>query len=217
MIQPRVKICCIGSLKEAELAIKYGAFGIGLVGEMPSGPGIIDIKLSGEIVKEVGSEIHTFYLTSKTEAKQIIEEYEQVGSSFIQLVDKVKLSEYPLIRDGVGGAKIVQVVHVMDEGAIAYAKSIENKVDMILLDSGNPGLIIKRLGGTGTTHDWAISKKIVDSIHIPVFLAGGLHPGNVRRAIRDVGSYGLDICSGIRSGGFLIEEKLDHFMRNIVH
>ena len=216
MISPKVKICCISNLNEAALAIKYGAFAIGLVGEMPSGPGVIDIKLSREIVKGVGDKIHTFYLSSKTEAVHIIEEYKQVGSSFIQLVDIVKPYEYQVIRDEIGDVKIVQVIHVMDEGAIAYAQSIEDKVDMILLDSGNPGLATKKLGGTGKTHDWELSKKIVDSVQIPVFLAGGLMPENVRKAVLDVGSYGLDVCSGIRSGGFLDEAKLARLMRNII-
>jgi len=88
-------------------------------------------------------------------------------------------------------------------------------VDAILLDSGNPSLPVKVLGGTGKTHDWSLSKEIVDRCGKPVFLAGGLKAENVREAIERVRPYAVDICSGVRTNGLLDEKKLAPFMNEV--
>ncbi|MFZ2508182.1 MAG: hypothetical protein WAW79_06905, partial [Steroidobacteraceae bacterium] len=85
-------------------------------------------------------------------------------------------------------------------------------VDALLLDSGNPRLTIRELGGTGRVHDWSWSRRIRDSVGVPVLLAGGLHPGNARAAIEVVAPAGLDVCSGLRTGGSLDAGKLAAFL-----
>ena len=107
--------------------------------------------------------------------------------------------------------KIVQVLHVLNEKAINGGIEISKHVDIILLDSGNPNLNIKELGGTGRVHNWEISKKIVENVQIPVFLAGGLNPENAFKAIQEVNPYGLDLCSGVRTNGKLDQQKLTAF------
>jgi phosphoribosylanthranilate isomerase len=89
---------------------------------------------------------------------------------------------------------------------------VSEKVDAILLDSGQPQLAIKQLGGTGRTHDWAVSRRIRDAVDTPVFLAGGLNPENVGKAIVQVAPFGVDVCSGLRPTGRLDETKLIQFM-----
>jgi phosphoribosylanthranilate isomerase len=64
------------------------------------------------------------------------------------------------------------------------------------------------LGGTGRAHDWAISRKIREAIEKPLYLAGGLTPDNVARAIETVQPFGVDVCSGVRTDGKLDERKL---------
>lgn len=86
---------------------------------------------------------------------------------------------------------------------------------MILLDSGNPNLEIKELGGTGRVHNWKLSRKIIESISKPVFLAGGLKPENIREAIEKVKPYGVDLCSGVRTNGRLDLEKLGRFFKEV--
>ena len=85
-------------------------------------------------------------------------------------------------------------------------------MDALLLDSGDPNLKIKELGGTGRTHDWAISGELCRQVNIPVFLAGGLTPSNVEEAIKTVQPFGVDVCSGLRTNGSLDEEKLKSFI-----
>lgn len=215
MTSPRVKICCISSVHEAETAIQYGASALGLVGNMPSGPGIIDDSLIANIARIVPPPISTFLLTSETEADGVINHYKKVHTSTIQIVDALTNRQYQKIRAELPSVKLVQVIHVINEQSVEEAIEIGEMVDAILLDSGNPNLEVKELGGTGRIHNWDLSRKIKESIKIPVFLAGGLNKENVKRAIEHVEPYGIDLCSGVRTNGKLDEEKLEAFFRAI--
>ena len=179
----KVKICCINSIAEAKMAMSYGASAIGLVGRMPSGPGPIEDELIKSISITIPPPIATFLLTCETSAEQIINHHQRTFTNTIQLVDELHEKEYALIKKALPAIKLVQVIHVIDEGSVEGAIKVSQYVDAILLDSGNPKLTIKELGGTGRTHDWKLSRKIKESINIPLFLAGGLNAENVRQAI----------------------------------
>ncbi len=131
------------------------------------------------------------------------------------MVDRLENRAYDVLRDRLPHVKLVQVIHVIDESSIQEAIGLAQSVDAILLDSGNPNLPIKELGGTGRTHNWALSRAIVDAVHIPVFLAGGLDDKNVREAISTVLPYGIDLCSGVRSKGKLDPQKLKAFFEAV--
>ena len=64
-------------------------------------------------------------------------------------------------------------------------------------------------------HLLSISRKFVAATDKPVFLAGGLHPGNVGAAISTVAPYGVDLCSGVRTDGGLDRQKLQAFMAQV--
>ncbi|MBI2417828.1 MAG: phosphoribosylanthranilate isomerase [Ignavibacteriales bacterium] len=215
MNKVRVKICCINSVQEATLAVRYGAAALGLVGKMPSGPGVIDDEVIRQIVKTVPPPIATFLLSSETKAEDIIAHQKITNANTLQLVDRVMQDEYTIIREALPTVKVVQVIHVLDEASIDEALSYAGIADALLLDSGNPNLQVKLLGGTGNVHNWDISRKIVEQSSIPVFLAGGLHVGNVAEAITSVHPFGIDICSGLRTNGMLNEEKLYGFMSQV--
>jgi len=210
-LNPKVKICCISSIIEAKMAIKAGASSIGLVGPMPSGPGIITNDLIREIASVIPSEISSFLLTSETSAEKIIKHYKQVHTSTIQMVDKLESGSYAEIKHAIPGIELVQVIHVLNEDSVQDAIIAAQNVDYLLLDSGNPNLKTKILGGTGQTHNWDISKRIREEIDIPLYLAGGLNSSNVREAIEYVQPYGVDLCSGVRTGGALDRVKLEAF------
>jgi len=215
MIRPRVKICCISSIEEARIAIEYGASAVGLVGHMPSGPGVIEDELICQIAKIVPPPISTFLLTSETKPHSIIAHYRRVQTSTIQIVDELEKRAYELIRKELPNVKLVQVIHVIDNHSIKEAIEISNYVDAILLDSGNPSLTVKELGGTGRTHNWELSREIRKSIPIPLFLAGGLNKDNVRQAIEIVQPFGIDLCSSVRTNGKLDGNKLRDFFKAI--
>lgn len=195
--------------------IQYGASAIGLVSEMPSGPGVIDEELINEIVKTVPPPIATFLLTSKTSAEEIILQQRKTKVNTLQLVDFVEVEELKKLKRLTPEIKLVQVIHVINEKSVAEAVAVEPFVDALLLDSGNPNLDVKILGGTGTKHNWDLSREIREKISIPLFLAGGLNPYNAADAIEKVGPFGLDICSGVRRKNKLDEKKLKAFFNEV--
>jgi len=213
--RPRVKICCISSRAEAELAIHYGASALGLVSAMPSGPGVIAEDLIAQLAALVPPPIASFLLTSQQDVTLIMAQQRRLGANTLQLCDRLASGSYQELRAALPGIALVQVIHVTGPESIAEAASVAPHVDAILLDSGNQSLPVKELGGTGRTHDWSLSRRIRESLEIPIFLAGGLNPDNVAEAIRQVGPFGIDVCSGVRTDGKLDEMKLSRFFASI--
>ncbi len=211
----RVKICCIATIEEAELAIAAGAWAIGLVGKMPSGPGPIADELIAKIAEHARGRVETFLLTSEQSADEIIAHAQRTRTTTIQIVDTLTEGTYADIRRALPDVKLVQVIHVEDEASIDEALAAAAHVDYLLLDSGRPKLQVKELGGTGRVHDWQLSKTIRERSRVPLILAGGLNPENVSEAVRVVQPFGVDVCSGVRQDGTLDEFEVKFFKEAI--
>ena len=208
---PRIKICCISSIEEAQLAVQYGASALGLVSSMPSGPGVIAEEVIARIAATIPPAVSSFLLTSKQDVPTIIEQQHRCNVNTIQLCDRLSIDAYDELRAALPGIALVQVIHVTGKESLAEALSVAPYVNAILLDSGNQSLAVKELGGTGRVHDWEISRAIREQVNVPIFLAGGLNAANVGLAIQQVRPFGLDLCSGVRRDGKLNEALLAHF------
>ncbi len=213
MSKVRIKICCISSLEEARMALSQGVDALGLVSAMPSGPGVISENKIGSIIGQIPSVINTFLLTSKRDIPSIISQYQSLKPKTIQIVDELESGTLAELKAEIPEANIVQVVHVLDETSVQYAVEKSRYADALLLDSGDPNLKVKKLGGTGQIHNWALSRKIVESVDKPVWLAGGIRATNVQEAIATVRPYGVDLCSGVRTDGNLDVQKLAEFVK----
>lgn len=209
------KICCIASVAEAARAAQAGASALGFVSRMPSGPGPIDEDLIASIVPHVAPGLATFLLTSETTAEPIIAQQRRTGVNTLQLVDDVAPGTYDGLRRALPGVAIVQVIHVTGRRSVDDALTAARHADALLLDSGNPSLAVKELGGTGRVHDWIISREIRESVAVPVYLAGGLNSDNVGDAIRAVQPFGVDVCSGVRTDGHLDPAKVSAFAESV--
>ena len=211
-MRTRVKICCMASIAEMRLAVAHGADCVGLVGDMPSGPGIISGTLARDIVRAAPPGISTVLLTSRTEAQDIAGHVAYCGVNTVQIVNHIDPAVHEQLDQLIPAVRRLQVVHVENGEALHLIPYYENRVHGFLLDSGRPKATVPELGGTGRTHDWAVSAEFVRRSPLPVFLAGGLNPANVAAAIRQVRPYGVDLCSGLRSPLLLDESKLKAFM-----
>lgn len=214
-MKTKIKICCIKSVEEAEMAVRHGASALGFVSAMPSGPGPISEELIAEIIPTVPAGIATFLLTSRQDAPSIIAQQRKTHANTLQLVDEVGVETLQTLRRALPGVSLVQVIHVMGPEAVEQAVAVVPFVDAVLLDSGNPHLSTKELGGTGRTHDWSLSLAIRERIPVPLYLAGGLKVENISEALRTVRPYAVDVCSGVRSAGELDPKKLSRFVAQV--
>lgn len=207
-----VKICCIQDRDELETAVRHGASAVGLVSAMPSGPGVLEDEEIAEVIARVPESVASFLLTSETDPDRIVEQARRLGPDFLQLVDRVPTDAYRRLRADLPGTGLVQVIHVTGDASVEEARRAAPEVDMLLLDSGRPDARVKELGGTGRTHDWALSRTIRERVDVPVWLAGGLRPDNVAEAVAAVEPHGVDVCSGLRPEGSLDEAALARFV-----
>jgi phosphoribosylanthranilate isomerase len=98
------------------------------------------------------------------------------------------------LRSLAPGVRLIKAIHVTGPEAVENARCFAGVADALLLDSRTAD----RLGGTGRTHDWTISRAVVAAVApVPVYLAGGLNPENVRQAIETVRPAGVDVNSGV--------------------
>jgi phosphoribosylanthranilate isomerase len=212
MVRPRVKICCIASIEEARLAVARGADALGFVSEMATGPGVIPEEVIAAIAPHVPPPVARVLLTSALDIDVIADQTRRCRADVLQIVDHVGPAVLRALRTALPQTRIMPVVHVTGPEAVDLARQFAVEADALLLDSGNPNLPLKELGGTGRVHDWTVSRTIVDAVRVPVFLAGGLRADNVAQALRAVRPFGLDVCSGVRTDGRLDPAKLEAFM-----
>jgi phosphoribosylanthranilate isomerase len=211
----RFKVCCIRDEEELDLAVRCGASAVGFVSAMPSGAGPIEEAAIGRLIPRVPPGVSSFLLTSETDPDALVEQHARLPADALQLVDRLPPGAHARLRAALPGVRLVQVVHVEGPAAVDEAGAVAREVDAILLDSGRPGLAVKELGGTGRVHDWAVSRRVVQAVAVPVFLAGGLRPENVARAIARVGPFAVDVCTGVRTAGALDPEKLAAFVEAV--
>ncbi len=214
MVRTRVKICCITSPEEAALAARHGADLLGLVGPMPTGVGPITLERVREVARTAPPWAEPVLLSSAETAEGLAADVEASGVRTVQVVRHVAPEVLPALRALIPGIRILQVLHVEGPATLDLVEGYARASDALLLDSGRPS--VEEFGGTGRVHDWSVSAEIVRRSPVPVFLAGGLKPGNVGEAIRVVRPFGVDICSGIRpEAGRLHETLLRAFMGGV--
>lgn len=202
-------------MEEAWTAIRCGASALGLVSAMPSGPGVIGDDTIQRIALQVPPGVATFLLTSATEADAVVDQQRRAGVNTVQLVDAVAPDEYARMRRAMPGIALVQVIHVRGAASVDEAREAAPHVNAVLLDSGDPTLAVKELGGTGRVHDWEVSARIREAVDVPVYLAGGLRPENAAQAVERVGPFGLDVCTGVRTDGALDAGRLQAFAQAV--
>lgn len=211
----RVKICCVRTQEEAVTAVSFGAAAVGLVTSMPSGPAGLHSDAVREIVAALPPGTGSFLLTSITSVERLTELGLHTKVNTLQLWDRLRPEDYGRLRARLPGVSLVQAVHVLDDTALADAVDVAPRVDAIVLDSGNPAVPFRWEPATGRVHDWNLSRRIVDTLDRPVFLAGGITPGNVATAVQIVRPYGIDVCTGVRTNDKLDRSKLSNLFESL--
>jgi len=197
----KVKICGITNLKDAEAALEAGADALGFV--FAESPRKVTIAQASKIVKALGPWVATVGVFVNEAPKSILRTAAECGFSCIQLHG----DENPLLTKKLSSFKVIKAFHV-DEDFKQSAIDRYN-VDAFLFDTKAKDLF----GGSGKTFDW----KRIDpkKIRRPFILSGGLHPKNVRQAVRVLKPYGVDVSSGVeRSAGKKDKKLMKEFIQN---
>ena len=208
----RTKICGIRNAADARVAIEAGASAVGfLVGITHLAEDKIDPSDAREIIRMLPPFVSSVMVTHLTEADQIVDLARQLNPTTIQIHDYVDPSVAEAVKKSLGWIKTIKAIPVVDRvEALELVKAYQGVCDALLLDSVTKG----RIGGTGKTHDWTISKEIIEASQLPVFLAGGLNPDNVAEAARFVRPYGVDVNSGVELHGYKDAALVRRFIEN---
>ena len=209
-----VKICGIRRHEDALIAAELGADAIGLlVGQRHNSPDFISAAVAREISRTLPPSVEAVLVTQITEVDEIERLLRQSGITAIQLHSEITADSVANLRARFPDLKVFKSVHVISADSVRYPEGFSKVVDGFVLDTIN--VATDQVGGTGKTHDWSISRKIVERFpDIPIILAGGLNSKNVRSAIESVHPFGVDVNSGTKgSDGFKDARKMREFIR----
>lgn len=211
-MRTRVKICCIRTAEEVQMAVKAGADAIGFVAQRPPSPRTIPDAEIAALMPLVPPPVTAFLLTSERTADAISAHVRATHPAAVQILPHLDPDEAARLAELEPHVRRVQVIHVEGPESLELIPRYAPHVHAFLLDSGHPNAPVPHYGGTGQTHDWKVSAEFVRRSPRPVFLAGGLSAANAATAINQVRPFGLDLCTGVRTNGWLDREKLDAFM-----
>jgi phosphoribosylanthranilate isomerase len=205
----KVKICGHKTTQDASKSVKLGADFIGAIVEVPvDTPRKVSRELAAEIISKVETPAQGVMVIIPGTIDEAIELYNVVKAPFIQLHGSESPEFVKELKSKVP-CKIIKAIHT-DEDAPKKAREHAKFADMLLLDTPS-----QKAGGSGITHDWEISKHIIDEVEIPVLLAGGLSPENVVDAIDATKPYGVDTASGVEGpDGTKDPKKVNEFIKN---
>jgi len=158
----------------------------------------IGVDAAAAIVAQYGSRTTFFLITYLDTADAIIGLCRRLGVGMVQLHGDVDAGEVARLRNAAPGLHIIKSLVVRADNADALAASVTcfaPLVDAFITDTFDPDTGAS--GATGQTHDWGVSRRLVELSLKPVILAGGLTPDNVQDAIRTVRPAGVDVHTGI--------------------
>ncbi len=210
-MRTRIKICGIGSVEDAIMAIEAGADALGFNCVDPPSPRTVAQALAAQLVRGLPHRVESFLLTSERTADAIVDQLRRTRTTAVQIIAHIDPAESARLAAAVPETRRVQVLHVENRDVLDLIADYAPHVDAFLLDSGKPNLAVPEFGGTGSTHDWDVSAEFVEASPLPVFLAGGLAPDNVVDAITRVKPFGVDLSTGVRTQGRLDRSKLIAF------
>lgn len=195
----KVKICGLTRVEDARTACEAGADMIGVIvnAKVPT-PRNLDYRDARRILDDVFSGVKKVAVGMPVDLAEGLEIVEELDPDYLQIHSSPPLSEVRELRETTG-KKIISTLslprRVMElTDLITLAQKVAEVSDFILLDTKSP-----LGGGSGKTHDWSASRKLRESLDMPIFLAGGLNPLNVQEAIRKVQPFGVDVSSGVEA------------------
>jgi phosphoribosylanthranilate isomerase len=195
-----IQIAGVKNKKEAELLINVGVTHIGFPLRLPVNKEDVDDREARDIIKIIPNNVHKVLITYLSMAKDIVELSNYLGTDIVQVHGIISVDEVKKTRTLSPSLKVIKSLIVSKDNFNELARTVkdfEDHVDLFITDTFDPDT--GATGATGLPHDWSISKKIVGMTKVPVILAGGLNPKNVKQAIKTVRPAGVDAHTGVEN------------------
>ena len=207
----RTKICGITREEDLTVAMDAGADAIGFLVGVPSSPRNLTLERAETLLDQVPIFIDSIVVTAPKSIEWLVEIYERLKPSGIQIHGKEELDS-SIIHEKIEDVNLIKTVYVTEDALNETVIKDLKTFDAVLLDSFSQG----QYGGTGKVHDWILSRQIKEAVSpIPVILAGGLNPENVKEAILAVEPYAVDVASGVEANpGIKDQSKVRAFVEN---
>lgn len=209
----KVKICGIKTERDLAIAINAGTDAVGFITEVPvDSPRKISLAEASRLISKVPVFVTSVLVIMPENAEQALHMIKTAKPAAVQVHNNLALPELKKIKET--GARLIKTIPVPQNAdsmeIIKQVMDLHGIADAVLLDTALEG----RAGGTGIAHNWEVSSDIVLHAGVPVLLAGGLNPENVRDAIKTVRPYAVDTASGVETNGRKDEKKVIEFIRN---
>ncbi len=189
-----VQVFAIKSVEEMNMCIDAGLDRWGLeVGEKGIMPSEMNFEKTRQVFKATPAKYPKMALTIDTDIRDLVEIVTETKPDLLHLcgdINDLPVEQVFELRKKIPGVGIIQAIPMTGPEAMGIALAFEEVADILFLDSVAPN--VKGIGIAGVTHDWSISRKIVETVKKPCILAGGLSPENVADAIRAVRPWGVD-------------------------
>ncbi|MFC6864757.1 phosphoribosylanthranilate isomerase [Halomicroarcula sp. GCM10025817] len=204
----RVKVCGVTNAADRDAVVGSGADAVGVIHGVPvDTPREVDGATATALVDGVPPLVTSVLVTMPRTVQDAVKRVDTVEPDAIQIHDGLSPAELGALDRRVTQS-IVAVVDAEADDLEAYA----SHADALLVDSVDA----EGAGGTGETHDWERTREVVDSLSVPVLLAGGLTPENVAEAVETVRPFAVDVASGVEQrGGQKDHDAVEAFVEGV--
>jgi phosphoribosylanthranilate isomerase len=206
-----VKVCGLTREEDLAVAVAAGADAVGFLVGVPSSPRNLTLERTKTLLKQVPLFVDSVVVTAPKSIEWLLEVCERLKPSAIQIHGKKQLDSLE-IHETVTSTRLIKTVYVTEDAFNEKVIEDLKMFDAVLMDSFSRG----QYGGTGKVHDWILSRQIREAVApVPVILAGGLKPENVKEAVLAVEPYAVDVASGVEAiPGVKDPKKVRAFVEN---
>lgn len=212
----KIKICGIRRAEDALLAAAAGADAIGILhGQEHPSPDFVDLATAQQILSVLPPFVSGVLVTHVSNPTAVLQMIRELGVATVQLHSDMRPADVRLIRQAMPTLRLLKSCHVLGKESLQTPLEYLELVDGFVLDTYNP--TTGQVGGSGVTHNWELSREIIQAFpQRPFLLAGGLTASNVAQAIAMTKPYGVDVNSGTKApDGYKSAESLSQFVQAV--
>jgi phosphoribosylanthranilate isomerase len=194
---------------EAEMLMSLGVDYLGFPLRLPVNKDDLTEEEAVNVISIIVPPHKPVLITYLDKASEIIEFCDKLKVNIVQLHGKILIEELKKLKTSRPDIEIIKSLVVFQDNYSELNSIVQNLsewVDLFITDTFDPATGAS--GATGKTHDWKISRRLVEVSPKPVILAGGLNPSNVRHAILQIKPAGVDVHTGVESANGRKDHKL---------